>query len=272
MTETIAQKRSFLGGNVVTDCGGEGESYGHTELFHFPNIASLGAGVAITTIQGRVFVPYRHRLKGTHHGFKSCTAVSPGTDPAVDVRRHLPKPTAPTLTLGSAPGNTTNGTRKLAVTFTSAAGDSMPSEVSSITIADKDVIGKFTASLPIGPTGTTGRKLWSTEAGCDQLKLAYTIADNTTEEQEYNLADGSLGANIHVASTAAASVLAATLKLSAADRSKADQPLTGTLADGVASLKCDPCIYDVRVLTGALTGAIADVATALRIERITETD
>lgn len=272
MSENVALKKFYLGGNVAMDCSGEGEFYGHGQDFHFPPVASVTAGAALTTIQGRLWVPFRHRLKAAVTGAKTATAVSPGTDPAVDIRRHMPIPATPTLTLGSAAGDTTNGTRYVAVTFTTAAGDSMPSDVAAITIADKDVVGKFTVSLPIGPSGCTGRKVWSTAAGGSQLKLAYTIANNTATEQEYNLADGSLGANIHTASTAAATVLSSTIKLSNTYRSLTDQPLSGVLADGVETLKWDPCMYDLRALTGASTGAIADLLAHIRVERVTETD
>lgn len=272
MTEAISLHKYYLGGNVAHDCQGEGEFYGHGQDFHFPPVASVGAGAALTTIQGRLWVPFRHRLKAAVAGAKTATAVSAGTDPAIDIRRHMPIPATPTLTLGSAAGDTTNGTRYVAVTFTNAAGDSMPSAPAAITITDKDVVGKFTVSLPIGPSGCTGRKVWSTDAGGSALKLAYTIANNTATSQEYNLADGSLGAAAPTASTAVATVLSATIKLSNTYRSLADQPVAGVLADGVDALKWDPCMYDLRALTGASTGALADLLAHIRVERVTETD
>lgn len=267
---SIFRRFSAVGGDQVMDAQGEGESYGTSEDFHFPPLASVAAGQALTDVAGLVYIPFYHRLKGCVAGASVVTAVAPATDPAVDFRRHHPVPAAPTVALKSpaAAGLTTNGTRGIAVTFTTAAGNSMPSLPVYVTVVDKDVNGKLTIDLPIGPASTTGRKVWSTEAGGTQLKLAYTVANNTATEQEYNLADASLGANIHVASTAAATVLASTLKLSAVDRSLAYQPLEAALADLVEATIWPPCSYDMRILTGAATGAITNLLAHLRVERV----
>ena len=54
----------------------------------------------------------------------------------------------------------------------------------------------ITVTLPIGPTGTTERKLYRTEAGGSALKLLTTISNNTDTTYTDNTADGSLGADI----------------------------------------------------------------------------
>lgn len=57
-------------------------------------------------------------------------------------------------------------------------------------------------NIPAGQAGVvTGRKLYRTEGGLSQLKLLHTFADNTTDEFEDDVADGSLGANAPVADT-----------------------------------------------------------------------
>lgn len=57
-------------------------------------------------------------------------------------------------------------------------------------------------NIPAGQSGVvTGRNLWRTEGGGSQLKKLATIADNTTDEFEDDIADGSLGANIHITDT-----------------------------------------------------------------------
>lgn len=52
-----------------------------------------------------------------------------------------------------------------------------------------------------GPAGTTGKKLYMTPVGSAQLKLAYTIANNTTITQLVSIADASLGANVPTSDT-----------------------------------------------------------------------
>jgi hypothetical protein len=54
--------------------------------------------------------------------------------------------------------------------------------------------GKLTASIAIGPTGTTARKLYRTTLGGSTFKLQSTTSDNTTTSVLDNTLDGSLGA------------------------------------------------------------------------------
>lgn len=51
-------------------------------------------------------------------------------------------------------------------------------------------------TLPIGPTGTTERDVYRTEANGTQLKFLVKINDNTTTTYQDNTADGGLNANI----------------------------------------------------------------------------
>ena len=51
-------------------------------------------------------------------------------------------------------------------------------------------------TLPIGPTGTSARKLYRTEAGSSVLKFLVTISDNDSTTYQDNIADGSLGATL----------------------------------------------------------------------------
>ncbi len=56
--------------------------------------------------------------------------------------------------------------------------------------------------VPIGPSGTTARKIYRTEAGLSQLKLQQTIANNTATVGANDLtADASLGATVPIADT-----------------------------------------------------------------------
>jgi len=56
--------------------------------------------------------------------------------------------------------------------------------------------------LPLGPTGTTARKIYRTAVNGSQLKLQQTVSDNTTTSGVTDAtADGSLGANAPTADT-----------------------------------------------------------------------
>ena len=57
------------------------------------------------------------------------------------------------------------------------------------------------ASIPTGPSGTTGRKIYRTVSSGAQLKLVATIANNTATTYSDNIADGSLGANVPTSNT-----------------------------------------------------------------------
>jgi len=57
-------------------------------------------------------------------------------------------------------------------------------------------------NIGIGPAPTTGRNVYRTEAGLDQLKLLTVIADNTDTNFQDNIADGALGANAPTVNTA----------------------------------------------------------------------
>jgi len=68
------------------------------------------------------------------------------------------------------------------------------------TILDENmdtVTGQISLSgIAVGPTGTTARKIYRTDANGSALKLLATIADNTTTTYTDNIADSSLGAAI----------------------------------------------------------------------------
>lgn len=235
-------------------------------------VASVTAGAAVTTIQDRIFVPFKHRLRKVSFGCAAVTAVSAGTDPAADLYRHLPKPVGFAAALASTPaaGNVDDGAHMYAVVFYNGVGNASVSAVVTVTVADHTVNGQVTVTLPIGPTGTTGRKVYRTAAGATSLLLLATIANNTATSYTDNTADSGLGGGITTANVAAATVLAATVKLSqatatAADAVVVDEPLDGVLASGAETI-WDPCVYSPRAITGASTGAITNLCTTLVVE------
>lgn len=97
-------------------------------------------------------------------------------------------------------GNVNPGTHSWAVTFVSATGESQLGTHSNVI----DVIGGSPptgsivnlSAVPLGPTGTTSRKVYRTVAGnLGAFKLVGTIGNNVTTAFVDNVADASLGAD-----------------------------------------------------------------------------
>lgn len=259
------------GGDIHIVADGGGRVYGNEK--HNTTIPSVGAGAALTTQSGWIYVSSYHKLKRVTFGASAITAISAGTDPTVDVYRHLPVPVglAAALADPAVAGNVEDGAHFYSVVFYNGVGNGPQAATVSVTVADKTTNGKVVVTLPLGPTGTTGRKIYRSEAAGTALKLLATVADNTTLSYTDNIADGSLGAAIGTDNVAAATVLTAPVKLSTtaatgADVSRVRTPLVGTLANGVDTTIWPPCLYSVRALTGASTGAITNLDVALDVE------
>lgn len=101
---------------------------------------------------------------------------------------------APTGTQGSA-GNVEAGAHQYAITFTiNGVETNLGASSGSIDLPVNSIVRL--RSIPLGPTGTTNRKIYRTAA--DQsgpFKLLTTLANNTTTSYTDNTADGSLGAS-----------------------------------------------------------------------------
>jgi hypothetical protein len=239
---------------------------------------SVTAGAALTSVQGAgIVVPFKHRIRSFHVTATGIVPISGGTDPAVDCYRHLPPPADGTLAAAlespAVAGNVDDGAHKYSVVFYNAAGSTTGLATVTVTVADKSVNGKVRLTLPLGPTGTTGRKIYRTAAAGTALLLLDTVADNTTTTYLDNLADSTLGAGIPTANAAAATILSATVKLSeaASDRQLVDTLLAGSLAsDLTTDVWPAGTGYTLRALTGASTGAITNLAAFLGYERVPE--
>lgn len=106
---------------------------------------------------------------------------------------------APLVSEG-ATGNVNPGLHSWAVTFVTGSGEtalgtnSIPFNV----IGGSPPIGSqvILSAIPLGPIGTTARKIYRTVAGnTGPFKLVGTIADNTSTTTVDNIADSSLGAD-----------------------------------------------------------------------------
>lgn len=273
---SISYLRKVGNADAFFDTEGYGLVKGAALQALFPAVTSVSAGAAVGTVQSRLHIPFPHRLRGVYATANSGTAVAGGTDPAFDVYRHLSAPTtAPTAALISpaAAGNVDTGAHVYAIAFYNTAGITPPGPIVAITVADKAVNGKVVlSSVPLGPTGTTGRKVYRSAAGATALLLLDTITNNTATTYSDNIADSSLGAARESVNGAGATVLSATVKLSEStnDRLLTDQLVAGTLASGVSTTVFPPCTYTLRAVTGASSGAIGILQAYLVVEYVAD--
>ncbi len=98
--------------------------------------------------------------------------------------------------VADAGGSVTAGAHYYAVTFTVSGSDVINGALSNTVTADASHTKVALSNIPLGPTGTTARKIYRTAAGGSTLKLLTTLADNYTTTYTDNTADGSLGATM----------------------------------------------------------------------------
>ena len=122
------------------------------------------------------------------------STTAPSSAPTGALVPSIAAPSAPVaaLEVPDTPGNVNDGAHSYKVTYTTAYGETTPSATSNvITIADKTVNGQVDVTIPVGPTGVTGRKLYRTDAGdVGNYKLIATIANNVDVLYTDNIADG----------------------------------------------------------------------------------
>lgn len=97
-----------------------------------------------------------------------------------------------TAALGGA-GSVANGTYKYTCTFVHASGESVEQNPTTRAVTGGPRVVDLT-TIPLGPTGTTARKLYRTKAGGSVYFLLATISDNTTTTYTDTTADASLPA------------------------------------------------------------------------------
>lgn len=126
------------------------------------------------------------------------TLLIPAANTVYSLYQLMSAPQSPVVALaGAGAGNVENGAHRYAVSFVTAIGESLPSEYVIVTVVDKTADGKVAlSSIPLGPTGTTARKVYRTVAAGSALKLLTTLSDNTTTTYTDNTADASLSATV----------------------------------------------------------------------------
>ena len=263
---TPNQRTQIYGGDHFVENFDVGELSG-MRVVEMPPVASVGAGVANTVVQARHVEVFRHRRRKVHVSCSLATAVG-GTAPTVDVFATLPPPTtAPTVALVAEAGDVDDGVHLVAIAFRNAAGKTTVGPTASITVADKSAAGKVLVSnIECGEDGTTHRDVYMTEAGGSELKLAGTVTGNAAGATiTLNVADLALGASAVTSNGTGVTILDDPISLSGPD-----VVLSADILDGGLPLvyHAPGVIYTARCVTGAATGAIANLAVSLDLERI----
>ncbi|GEM_PF-2311624 len=93
-------------------------------------------------------------------------------------------------------GSVTAGAHYYAVTFIVSGYEVINGALSNTVTTNASHTKVSLSHIPLGPTGTTARKIYRTAAGGATLKLLATISDNSTMTYTDNIADGSLGATM----------------------------------------------------------------------------
>lgn len=158
---------------------------------------AAGAEKLLATISDNTTTTYQDTLPDSALG-----ANVPGSNTA-----GVPPPGAAAAAAGAA--GSPNGAYKYQVTFVNAAGETTGGVEFAFTATNTHV---SLSSVPLGPSGTTSRKIYRTAAAGASAteKLVGTIADNTTTTFDDNVADGALGAVIPTTNTANVLQIAAT--------------------------------------------------------------
>lgn len=101
-------------------------------------------------------------------------------------------PTAPTAVLDAAAGNL-NGTYEYVVTFVTAEGEGLPSDLSdtvTATLQKADL-----SNIPIGGPGTIARRIYRDKNGVGVYRRVAEIANNTATTYEDNITDAAVAAS-----------------------------------------------------------------------------
>lgn len=137
----------------------------------------------------------------------------------------------PTLALVIQSGAVNPGEHNYVYTFGNSVGETAPSGQGNITVNNPNA-ARVTVGVPVGPAGTTYRKVYRTKAAGDvtTLFLLTTLNDNTTLTYEDNTPDGSLGTKVAPVNNATSKIH--TLSRPPADWREGNQPIGGFILEG----------------------------------------
>lgn len=127
----------------------------------------------------------------------------PSIRPGVDWFGTIPAlPTPAAATAVKATGSTLGiGVYKYEITFVNAQGETSAGASVSVTTSSGSTNVNLSA-IPLGPGGTTARKIYRTIVGGSTYKFLHTLANNTATTFSDSTADGSLGSTVPAVNTA----------------------------------------------------------------------
>lgn len=190
--------------------GSDGKLYKDTGSGSFGTTLASGLSVSDTVpifVEGGKEAAAEDRKLFTFTG-KNAVQVLAADGSVTTILGAVAAPTAPTAALaGTGAGNVDNGTHswKITIVVGGVSGETTGGTASNqINVVDKTTNGKIALSnIPLGPDGTTARKVYRTVAGdTGDYKLVGTIANNTDTTFTDNVADASLGAIAPTTNTA----------------------------------------------------------------------
>ncbi len=159
------------------------------------------SGAAGTTYFYRISAIVGSETAASGEGWIDATSFTP-----------ISAPGAPTVAIGANIGITGAYTYK--ITFVTVIGETNGGTTSAVVNPNTDKVNL--TNIPIGPTGTTARKIYRTAAGGvdGTQKLVTTLADNSTTTYTDSTADGSLGVLVPSTNTARLNTNSATVTFS----------------------------------------------------------
>jgi|GEM_PF-4238489 len=164
--------------------------------------------IANELLTGQVFAGHSIRTGQTIEGSFECyldyerlmallaLVFGIAADPVIQAAEGLTAPTsaASAALAGSGVGNVDDGKHYYVVTFYDGTGETEYGPWVALTVADKSVDGQVDLSnIPLGPAGTTGRRIYRSKVGEFEHYRLTEISDNTTTTYTDNIADASLG-------------------------------------------------------------------------------
>jgi N-acetylneuraminic acid mutarotase len=148
----------------------------------------------------------------------------------------LTAPTAPTVGAPAAGGSVDLGLHSYKVTFVTANGETTGGTTSSqVNVTTGGTQTVPLSAIPVGPTGTTNKRIYRTVAGDTGSYLLVTTISNATTVFNDNVADASLGAAAPASNTATTSTNTATVSWSAVTGATSYRVYRGTASGAETS-------------------------------------
>ena len=271
-TETIlplanAALFTLGGGKAIASVTADGSP---TEILTYAGATPGGAGMLVGPAVSPNVKPAPVAIQGAglgsgayQYAYTFVTASGetiPGPVDTITTGAPVPGPTAP-LTGGYSnagggpyPFAVGDTVRYWAYTFTTVAGETLSTPAwFPLTAYPLGPGGPYLCgiTIPTGPAGTTGRKLYRTAMGSSQFKLVATLADNTTTTYFDRTFDAALGANMPTTNTAGTLNAASIAGIALGPAGTTQRKVYRTVVNG-AALKLQQTIANNTATTGVI--------------------